>query len=80
MEKVKIKFNADRGVFKKDQVIETTAELANQLMGTGEEGSVELADEKAKVTDRNVINSQIKSAQKAKAIELKKKAKELEGS
>lgn len=74
----KVKFTEDRGVFKKDQVIETTPEIASQLMGTGNEGSVVLAGEEDAVTGRDVINRQIKGVQSAKARELKKKAKALE--
>ncbi len=73
-----VKFTADRGVFKKDQVIEVTDEVAKQLMGTGEAGSVVIAGEKDQVTGRDVINRQIANEKAARARELKKKAKALE--
>ncbi len=71
---MKIKFTEDRGVYKKDQIVEVSKELGLQLLNTGKEGSAVEAEENAKVTSRNIIAKQIKAAGQAKAKEIRAKA------
>lgn len=75
MEKIKIKFTADRGGFKADQIVEVEKSLGLQLLNTGKEGSAVEAPADAKVTSRNVILAQQKATAKAKAKALKDKIK-----
>lgn len=71
---MKIKFTEDRGVYKKDQIVDVSKDLGLQLLNTGKEGSAVEADENTKATSRNIIAKQIKAAGQAKAKEIRAKA------